>query len=135
MKCVPLESKGDQHQHEQDEHRKECHKFNGRLSFDFLFVQFHNPFLSIHCFAEVYKVKFCILFRKGRKALYLRRKDWMLMLESICRDGILGDQDGQGSIEYMILAVAAVVLGFLVFTLIKNVVQGHQGDLNSAWPS
>jgi hypothetical protein len=35
----------------------------------------------------------------------------------------------------MILAVAAVVLGFLVFTLIKTVVQGHQGDLNSAWPS
>ena len=57
------------------------------------------------------------------------------MLESICRDGMLGDQDGQGSIEYMILAVAAVVLGFLVFPLIKNVVQGHQGDLNSAWPS
>ena len=57
------------------------------------------------------------------------------MLESICRDGMLGDQDGQGAIEYMILAVAAVVLGFLVFTLIKNVVQGHQGDLNSAWPS
>ena len=51
------------------------------------------------------------------------------MLESIYRDGILGDQDGQGSIEYMILAVAAVELGFLVFTLIKNVVQGHQGDL------
>lgn len=59
----------------------------------------------------------------------------VFMLESIYRDGILGDQDGQGSIEYMILAVAAVVLGFLVFTLIKNVVQGHQGDLNSAWPS
>ena len=57
------------------------------------------------------------------------------MLESIFSNGITGDQDGQGSIEYMILAVAAVVLGFLVFTLIKNVVQGHQGDLNSAWPS
>ena len=49
----------------------------------------------------------------------------VFMLESIYRDGILGDQDGQGSIEYMILAVAAVVLGFLIFTLIKNVVQGH----------
>ena len=59
----------------------------------------------------------------------------VFMLESIYRDGILGDQDGQGSIEYMILAVAAVVLGFLIFTLIKNVVQGHPGDLNSAWPS
>ena len=59
----------------------------------------------------------------------------VFMLESIYRDRILGDQDGQGSIEYMILAVAAVVLGFLIFTLIKNVVQGHQGDLNSAWPS
>ena len=59
----------------------------------------------------------------------------VFMLESIYRDGILGVQDGQGSIEYMILAVAAVVLGFLIFTLIKNVVQGHQGDLNSAWPS
>ena len=59
----------------------------------------------------------------------------VFMLESIYRDGILGDQDGQGSIKYMILAVAAVVLGFLIFTLIKNVVQGHQGDLNSAWPS
>ena len=59
----------------------------------------------------------------------------VFMLESIYRDGILGDQDGQGSIGYMILAVAAVVLGFLIFTLIKNVVQGHQGDLNSAWPS
>ena len=57
------------------------------------------------------------------------------MLESICSNGILGDQDGQGSIEYMILAVAAVVLGFLVFTLIKNVAQGHQGELNTAWPS
>ncbi len=57
------------------------------------------------------------------------------MLDNILKNGILGDQDGQGSIEYMILAVAAVVLGFLVFTLIKNVVQGHQGDLNSAWPS
>ncbi len=57
------------------------------------------------------------------------------MLESIFSNGITGDQDGQGSIEYMILAVAAVVLGFLVFTLIKNVVQGHQGDLSSAWPS
>ena len=32
----------------------------------------------------------------------------VFMLESIYRDGILGDQDGQGSIEYMILAVAAV---------------------------
>ena len=38
------------------------------------------------------------------------------MLESIYRDGILGDQDGQGSIEYMILAVAAVVLTGAIFT-------------------
>ena len=70
-----------------------------------------------------------------QKSLISAQKGRMLMLETIYRDGILGDQDGQGSIEYMILAVAAVVLGFLVFTLIKNVVQGHQGDLNSAWPS
>ena len=70
-----------------------------------------------------------------QKSLISAQKGRLLMLESICRDGMLGDQDGQGAIEYMILAVAAVVLGFLVFTLIKNVVQGHQGDLNSAWPS
>ena len=57
------------------------------------------------------------------------------MLEKTLDNSIMGNDDGQGSIEYMILAVAAVVLGFLVFTLIKNVVTGHQGDLNAAWPS
>lgn len=51
------------------------------------------------------------------------------------KNSIMGNDSGQGSIEYMILAVAAVVLGFLVFTLIKNVVTSHQGDLNAAWPS
>ena len=50
-------------------------------------------------------------------------------------NSILGNNDGQGSIEYMILAVAAVVVGYLVFTLIKGAVTSHQGDLNKAWPS
>ena len=56
-------------------------------------------------------------------------------MNSIVNNSILSDNDGQGSIEYMILAVAAVVLGFLVFTLIQNTVNGHAGDLNNAWPS
>ncbi|MBQ6520190.1 MAG: hypothetical protein IJI14_15860 [Anaerolineaceae bacterium] len=54
---------------------------------------------------------------------------------AIVNNSILGNDEGQGSIEYMILAVAAVVLGFLVFTLIKSTVTSHQGDLNNAWPS
>ncbi|MBQ6517592.1 MAG: hypothetical protein IJI14_02660 [Anaerolineaceae bacterium] len=57
------------------------------------------------------------------------------MIEKTINSTILGNDDGQGSIEYMILAVAAVVLGFLVFTLIKSTVTSHQGDLNNAWPS
>ena len=57
------------------------------------------------------------------------------MFTDTIENSILSNSDGQGSIEYMILAVAAVVLGFLVFTLIKSTVTSHQGDLNNAWPS
>ncbi|MBQ6517593.1 MAG: hypothetical protein IJI14_02665 [Anaerolineaceae bacterium] len=57
------------------------------------------------------------------------------MFTDTIENSILSNCDGQGSIEYMILAVAAVVLGFLVFTLINSTVTSHQGDLNNAWPS
>ena len=43
----------------------------------------------------------------------------------VIRKGILGDDSGQGSIEYLLISVGALVIAGIFFYAIRDTVQAH----------
>ena len=43
----------------------------------------------------------------------------------VIRQGILGDDSGQGSIEYMLISIGALVIAGIFFFAIRDTVQAH----------
>ena len=43
----------------------------------------------------------------------------------VIRQGILGDDSGQGSIEYLLISIGALVIAGIFFYAIRNTVQAH----------
>ncbi len=43
----------------------------------------------------------------------------------VIRKGILGDDSGQGSIEYLLISIGALVIAGIFFYAIRDTVQAH----------
>ena len=43
----------------------------------------------------------------------------------VIRKGILGDDSGQGSIEYLLISIGALVIAGIFFYAIRNTIQAH----------
>ncbi|MBQ6520787.1 MAG: hypothetical protein IJI14_18940 [Anaerolineaceae bacterium] len=43
----------------------------------------------------------------------------------VIRKGMLGDDSGQGSIEYLLISIGALVIGGIFFYAIRDTIQAH----------
>ena len=49
----------------------------------------------------------------------------------VIRKGILGDDSGQGSIEYLLISIGALVIAGIFFYVIRDTVQEHTLSISS----
>ncbi len=49
----------------------------------------------------------------------------------VIRQGILGDDSGQGSIEYLLISIGALVLAGIFFYAIRDTVQAHTVSISN----
>ena len=66
-----------------------------------------------------------------RKSCRRRGGSWILpaweigYYMEVIRKGILGDDSGQGSIEYLLISIGALVIAGIFFYAIRNTIQAH----------
>ena len=61
--------------------------------------------------------------RTGRAVLSRPVKTGNVM--EVIRKGILGDDSGQGSIEYLLISIGALVISGIFFYAIRDTIQAH----------
>ena len=62
--------------------------------------------------------------RRGecKKTPRLEKRDYYM---EVIRKGILGDDSGQGSIEYLLISIGALVIAGIFFYAIRDTIQAH----------
>lgn len=51
------------------------------------------------------------------------------------RNGILADESGQDTVEYLIMATVVLGLGLIIYFALRNVLNKRSSQIDSKWPN